>query len=74
MNLFDKAKIKKNIKNCQYCGVSFVPDKRNVNRGWGLCCSKSCASLLKNRFKKMDKSELIKELRDMRLSQLGIDK
>lgn len=39
MNLFDKAKNKKTTKSCLSCNKEFTPDKRNVNRGWGLCCS-----------------------------------
>lgn len=39
------------IKNCANvdCGKSYKADLRNVNRGWGLTCSKSCAA--KNREK-----------------------
>ena len=45
MNLFDKAKVIK-LKKCHNCNKEFTPDKRNTNRGWGLCCSKSCAATL----------------------------
>lgn len=31
-------------RNCDNCGKEYEADKRNVNRGWGLCCSKSCAA------------------------------
>lgn len=76
MTLFDKAKDKvkdkKTTRNCQNCNGEFTPDKRNVNRGWGLCCSKSCAATYKNKLSRMNGSELTKEVRDMRLSQLGI--
>lgn len=72
MTLFDKAKDKRVTKNCHNCNKEFTPDKRNVNRGWGLCCSKSCAATYKNKLIKMSGRELIKEVRDMRLSQLGI--
>lgn len=72
MNLFDKAKSKKTTKNCHQCRKEFTPDKRNLNRGWGLCCSKSCATTLRNKLNRMPNSELTKELRDLRLSQLGI--
>lgn len=72
MTLFDKAKDKKVTKNCHNCQKEFTPDKRNVNRGWGICCSKSCAATYKNKLRKMSSSELTKELRDMRLNQLGI--
>ena len=72
MTLFDKAKDKKTTKSCQNCNKEFTPDKRNVNRGWGLCCSKSCAATYRNKLITMSGRELIKEVRDMRLSQLGI--
>ena len=72
MTLFDKAKDKKTTRNCQNCNKEFTPDKRNVNRGWGLCCSKSCAATYKNKLRSMSGRELTKEVRDMRLSQLGI--
>jgi hypothetical protein len=72
MTLFDKAKSVKITKSCQNCGKEFTPDKRNVNRGWGLCCDKSCAATYKNKLSRMSGRELTKEVRDMRLSQLGI--
>lgn len=31
-------------RNCDYCGKEYKADTRNLNRGWGLCCSKSCAA------------------------------
>lgn len=31
-------------RNCDYCGQPYTADPRNVKRGWGLCCSKSCAA------------------------------
>lgn len=31
-------------RNCDNCGKEYEADIRNVNRGWGLCCSKSCAA------------------------------
>ncbi len=72
MTLFDKAKSVKTTKSCQNCGKEFTPDKRNVNRGWGLCCDKSCATSYRNRLITMSGRELVKELRDKKLSQLGI--
>jgi hypothetical protein len=72
MTLFDKAKSVKITKSCQNCGKEFTPDKRNVNRGWGLCCGKSCATSYRNRLITMSGRELVKELRDKKLSQLGI--
>ena len=31
-------------RKCDNCGIEYKPDKRNLKRGWGLCCSKSCAA------------------------------
>ena len=32
------------IRNCDVCKKEYNADERNVKRGWGLCCSKSCAA------------------------------
>jgi len=31
-------------RNCDHCKKEYVADTRNISRGWGLCCSKSCAA------------------------------
>lgn len=31
-------------RKCDHCGKEYEADMRNVKRGWGLCCSKSCAA------------------------------
>lgn len=31
-------------RNCDNCGKKYKADNRNLKRGWGLCCSKSCAA------------------------------
>ena len=31
-------------RKCDYCGKEYMADNRNLKRGWGLCCSKSCAA------------------------------
>lgn len=31
-------------RNCDNCGKEYDADSRNLKRGWGLCCSKSCAA------------------------------
>ena len=36
-------------KNCEVCGGPFQADTRNLARGWGKCCSKSCAAILRER-------------------------
>ena len=75
MNIFKNAKIKEKrfgIKPCLYCQVEFKPDKRNTKRGWGLYCSKSCATKHYNLITSLPKKEKTAELRNKRLSQLGI--
>jgi len=32
------------IRKCDNCGKLYDADSRNLKRGWGLCCSKSCAA------------------------------
>ncbi len=29
---------------CDNCNKEYNADERNIKRGWGLCCSKSCAA------------------------------
>lgn len=31
-------------RNCDHCNKKYFADSRNLKRGWGLCCSKSCAA------------------------------
>lgn len=31
-------------RNCDNCGKTYFADNRNLKRGWGLCCSKSCSA------------------------------
>ena len=50
------AKIK---RNCDYCGKEYEADSRNLNRGWGLCCSKSCAAKLREQSKPGSNSEKV---------------
>lgn len=32
------------IRICDNCKKEYEADMRNIKRGWGLCCSKSCAA------------------------------
>jgi hypothetical protein len=34
-------------RNCNFCNRPYKADPRNLKRGWGLCCSKSCAASLR---------------------------
>lgn len=47
INLIDM----KTKRNCDNCDKEYLADNRNLKRGWGLCCSKSCAA------KKREKSK-----------------
>ncbi len=40
------AELEKNngFRQCDHCKELYQPDLRNIKRGWGLCCSKSCAA------------------------------
>ena len=38
-------------RNCDNCGKEYIADMRNIRRGWGLCCSKSCAAILREKNK-----------------------
>ena len=31
-------------RNCDYCNKEYSARKADIERGWGLCCSKSCAA------------------------------
>jgi len=31
-------------RKCDVCDSEYNADERNIKRGWGLCCSKSCAA------------------------------
>lgn len=31
-------------RKCANCGRIYMADNRNLQRGWGLCCSKRCAA------------------------------
>jgi len=44
-------------RNCDYCRDSYEADKRNLKRGWGLCCSKRCAALKREEKLKLTKDE-----------------
>lgn len=38
-------------RKCDYCGLVYDADPRNLKRGWGLCCCKSCAAKKRERTK-----------------------
>jgi hypothetical protein len=38
-------------RNCNNCGKEYLADPRNLKRGWGLSCDKSCAASLREKSK-----------------------
>lgn len=38
-------------RKCDNCGREYKADPRNLKRGWGLCCSKSCAATKREKSK-----------------------
>lgn len=38
-------------RNCDNCGEEYLADNRNLKRGWGLTCSKSCAASMREKSK-----------------------
>lgn len=76
MNIFKKAKLNEKylgIKLCLYCKKEFTPDSRNVNRGWGIFCSKNCSQKHLNYLRRLEPLERKSELRNKKLAQLGIN-
>ena len=74
MNLFEKAKKLSDLKElCLNCHQPYQPDKRNVSRGWGLFCSKSCSVTWRNVYQHASsQSDRIIMERERKLKQLGI--
>lgn len=38
-------------RKCDNCGKEYNADTRNLRRGWGRCCCKSCAAQLREKRK-----------------------
>jgi len=59
MNLFKNAKLNPlkpvatgtTKRQCDNCQTEYQADNRNLARGWGKCCSKSCAASLREKSK-----------------------
>lgn len=41
----------KTKRKCDLCNKPYLADDRNLKRGWGLCCSKSCSAKKRERLK-----------------------
>jgi len=48
-------------RSCDNCGKEYLADSRNVKRGWGLCCSKSCAAKKREKSKPSYDPERVKK-------------
>ncbi len=75
MSLFLKAKnesYRDGVHLCYFCNKEFKPDKRNLNRGWGMFCSKTCSSRHIIHISKLSKEEWLAVKRDLNLKKLGI--
>lgn len=38
-------------RKCDNCGAEYEAGTRNLRRGWGLCCCKSCAAQMREKRK-----------------------
>lgn len=47
-------------RNCDNCNKKYTADPRNLKRGWGLCCSKSCAAQKREKTKPNYNPERVK--------------
>lgn len=65
-NLFLKAKkvVIDNKHKCYNCGSKFTPARGSIKRGWGMFCSRSCASKWTSKEKSTD------EIRDFKLCKI----
>lgn len=59
-------------RNCDNCGHEYEADERNLKRGWGLCCSKSCAAKKREMSKPGYNPETVARNNDKRING-GID-
>lgn len=47
-------------RKCDNCNKEYLADNRNLNRGWGLTCSKSCAASKREKSKPTYSVERVK--------------
>lgn len=59
-NLFLKAKkvVIDNKHKCYNCGSKFTPARGSIKRGWGMFCSRSCASKWASKEKSTDNNSV----------------
>lgn len=44
MRIVNSFNFSKMNRKCDVCFKNYSADERSIKRGWGLCCSKSCAA------------------------------
>ena len=74
-NIFENAKNNERHSNervCLFCEKHFIADSRNLKRGWGIFCSKSCSQRNINHLRSLNPLDRKLELRNKKLTQLGI--
>ncbi len=49
-----KKLLKKTERRCDVCGKVYDAEKRSLEKGWGLCCSRSCAAKKRELNKKLN--------------------
>lgn len=48
-------------RKCDTCNKEYQADSRNIKRGWGLCCSKSCAAKKREKSKPSYNKQIVKQ-------------
>lgn len=54
-----KEKLGYRKRKCDNCSREYMADERNLKRGWGLTCSKSCAAYKREKSKKSYNAETV---------------
>lgn len=63
-----------NVKrNCDNCNEEYYADTRNLKRGWGLCCSKSCAASKREKSKPGYNSATVAKNNEKRANWFNFD-
>lgn len=60
-------------RKCDTCGREYEADVRNLRRGWGLCCSKSCAASKREKSRVGYDPERVKRNNVRRITWCGDD-
>lgn len=60
-------------RNCDICNILYKADNRNLKRGWGLCCSKSCAAKKREMAKPTWDKKTVERNNRIRNSEMTLD-